>query len=246
MSDRRLRSPTLYPAELRALPVETASKHLKNTQARHEDATTLGDSETASSEVLDPHPLNESAVAEGPDETDLEVARLLRTIRPKRAAPKPPPGLHADLLRIYLENMPGSRATGFRRALVDLFDGVADSEEGCCEATGGEGDPAECSCLVSALQRWRSVPDAYVINREEEEIIAVEVQNTCPVSPRKLDLYIELFWALDEYCWTLGLHLVDRSGSVFRVDMSHVAIEACVKSSREILSKQLPGFVVAP
>jgi hypothetical protein len=97
MSDRRLRSPTLYPAELRALPVETASKALKNTQSRHDDATTFGDSESASSEVSEACPLNGREVSSAAMAEEL-AGVLLRWVHIEEAYPDHPPDV-AEICR---------------------------------------------------------------------------------------------------------------------------------------------------
>jgi hypothetical protein len=72
----------------------------------------------------------------------------------------------------------------------------------------------------------RVVPDAFLIDRHEKTVIVFEVEASHPVDHGKIANYCELYWALDDWEWRLGLITIDEWGRVTSlVDMTAVRLE---------------------
>ena len=72
----------------------------------------------------------------------------------------------------------------------------------------------------------RVVPDAFLIDRREKTVIVFEVEASHPVDHGKIANYCELYWALDDWEWRLGLITIDEWGRVTcLVDMTAVRLE---------------------
>lgn len=64
--------------------------------------------------------------------------------------------------------------------------------------------------LKSLREYGAIVPDAFKIVEEESTIIAFEVEVSNPISEFKMARYLDYWWALDEFYWSLQLVSVDR------------------------------------
>ena len=53
-------------------------------------------------------------------------------------------------------------------------------------------------------------PDAFKIDNEQQEIFLYEVEDSHPLTIRKIAIIINLFWILDDIGWDLHLLLIDR------------------------------------
>lgn len=133
--------------------------------------------------------------------------------------------LHRELVAEYLAKWPGAQVSGFRRRVRALVASMANHE------------------FVGEMTPFGMIPDAFVIS--EDRVRAVEVQVSSPVTASKFNQYIGLFWELDAVMVGFDLHLVDRNGSVFEVDMVAVSIEF-INSAPPSPLKRLPGRFVLP
>jgi hypothetical protein len=112
----------------------------------------------------------------------------------------------AAVLKI-LDRLPGAKTKGF---FADLRAALRE-----------DGDPE-----WDTSDDVRVVPDAFLINGREKSVIAFEVEASNPVNREKISNYCELFWALDDWEWRLGLITIDRWGAVTSlVDMRAAALE---------------------
>lgn len=77
----------------------------------------------------------------------------------------------------------------------------------------------------------RVIPDAFKIDPQALKVTVYEVEVTSFVSREKMDAFVELFWIIDEYEWTLDLVRVDQWGNetqplhMFLVHLQRTAIE---------------------
>lgn len=137
--------------------------------------------------------------------------------------------LHERIVGAYVERF-GARMTGFAAEIRRKYGGEFDVEE-----------------LHHKLVR-SVVPDAFVVSDSADgyTLTAVEVQVTHPVSARKLDRYLGIFWEVDAISpnGSLALHLVERNGSVFQVDLSTLAIRHINDPIDDV--GDLPGWFLEP
>ena len=73
---------------------------------------------------------------------------------------------------------------------------------------------------VAIVDAWREdteelrvIPDAFKVDPQALTITVYEVEVTHAIDMCKLSKYVELFWMVDEYEWTLDLVVVDRYGN---------------------------------
>lgn len=120
-----------------------------------------------------------------------------------------PLALHGQLIADYIARNPGTETRRFAAAVRGV---VADFEWGV------------------PLEEYRPptfIPDAFRIDRKAQAVIIVEAQVTSRITSSKWWAIQSLWWELDSEPWDLWLHLVDRSGAVFSVDMPTVAVLHC-------------------
>lgn len=115
--------------------------------------------------------------------------------------------LHRDLIAEYVSRHPDCETRGFRRTVLGLLK---------------EGLPDEGEDFEDHDFRYLTIiPDAFRVTKDA--VVVVEAQVTSDVKGPKLDQLVGLFWDLDMICTELELHLVDRNGAVFAVDMVDLA-----------------------
>lgn len=127
------------------------------------------------------------------------------TVRDKRAPKFYKDGevtRHELAIRMLVNSHPDMCRNGFAKAVRELWIELHADE-----------DPDECTEPV----RHPFLPDAYRIDREAQEILVYEVEDTCPISPEKL-LRLAYWWfqwdADDEHEWLPRVFVVDRYGNV--------------------------------
>lgn len=118
------------------------------------------------------------------------------------------PSLHSHLVNTLARSR-HIQTTRFIRLLRDRFPSVDEQWRDCRE------------------QFPSVVPDAFFIDPGSELVAVFEVEITSPLTPEKLDKYVELFWLLDEDYCGLDLWTIDRYGTASRLD-----ILACVYEPR--------------
>jgi hypothetical protein len=62
--------------------------------------------------------------------------------------------------------------------------------------------------------RWRPsfVPDLWFIDEKERSVRLIEIEDTSPITPRKLNELIDFFWAMDNENWAVEVVVFDRYG----------------------------------
>ena len=120
----------------------------------------------------------------------------MATVRDSRApvTSRETPTLHELAIRMLVNSDRNIHRNGFRAVIRELV------EELDCDN----------SCLADGF-----LPDAYKIDRDAQEILIYEVEDSHPLPPRKLDRY-SWFWfcweAEDRHEWLPRLFTVDRYG----------------------------------
>lgn len=66
------------------------------------------------------------------------------------------------------------------------------------------------------------IPDAFRIIPEQRQVVIMEVEVTHHIPDEKLLAYHSLWWALDEYYWTMGLVTIDRFWLVKGLPISQI------------------------
>jgi len=75
----------------------------------------------------------------------------------------------------------------------------------------------------------RIIPDAFLIDAETKSVTTFEVEISNSLGDAQYNAYSELWWALDEYEWTLKVVTVDRHGvTTSIIDMMSVALSRMV------------------
>jgi len=77
------------------------------------------------------------------------------------------------------------------------------------------------------------IPDAYWLDHENNVVAIYEVENTSSVTRDKLDLYMNLWWALDNEFWGIVLVILPRAGKPYVVDIGDAAIDRVFKEAAE-------------
>jgi len=120
----------------------------------------------------------------------------MATVRDSRApvTSREFPTLHELAIRTLVNSDPNIHRNGFRAAIKELVAELDGDEE----------------CLVDGF-----LPDAYKIDRDAQEILIYEVEDSHPLPPNKLRLY-SWFWfcweAEGHHEWLPRLFTVDRYG----------------------------------
>lgn len=131
------------------------------------------------------------------------------TKRPPRAPCRPddPPSLHERLIRDLLASDERICRNGFWRAVAALATEL--DEE-----------------ITATRQHFGFLPDAYVLDRQECEIVIYEVEVRGTLSPDKLTL-LGRFWdwwdASGEHDWLPRLILVNRFGHQNEIELREYA-----------------------
>lgn len=102
--------------------------------------------------------------------------------------------LHQELIDLLVAQDPRMRTRGFRRAAAAASETFRTCIENGCE----------CSATP--------VPDAYLIDEEQQTIWVFEVEVTNGLSTENLDRYRAMFWSVDGDYWQLQVVVVDKYG----------------------------------
>ena len=143
------------------------------------------------------------------------------TKRPSRAPVQRSDGTttrHELVIRMLVNSHPAMQRNGFSRSVKDLLISL-----------GADADYRD------DFPPCRFVPDAYRIDHEAQDILIYEVEDTNPISPRKLEELAEYwFWWESEgqHDWMPRLFVVDRYGaSRLEIDLQQVWY-ACLDNHR--------------
>lgn len=112
---------------------------------------------------------------------------------------------HASYVQRILRGQPGARSHGFHMALLNE---VFEHEE--------------------QFREPRVVPDAYIVNVVRETLVVYEVENTSRLQPDKMDVYQDLWWALDNIGWHFVLIVIDltKGDTISVFDVGDLALHA--------------------
>lgn len=67
------------------------------------------------------------------------------------------------------------------------------------------------------------VPDGWIIQADRSRVLCVEIEDSCPMSPRRLGVYAALWFVLDaELMWDLNLVTCDRWGNPRSIELAEV------------------------
>ena len=102
-----------------------------------------------------------------------------------------PSRVHEDLIDRAIAELPGARTSGFREAIERAID-----------------EPHELRGLISIR------PDAFLIDREQSKIIAIEVEVAHRIPEAKMGLYCDLHWALEFLHWEGDYPALDTKGAL--------------------------------
>lgn len=121
------------------------------------------------------------------------------TVRNSRAPVAQRGGItrHEIAIRLLVNSRPDIHRNGFRQAVRELWAELADPE------------------LDDGPPQMPFLPDAYRIDRESEELILYEVEDSNPISPQKLAALGEFWFDWDcegQHDWLPRLVTVDRYG----------------------------------
>lgn len=98
------------------------------------------------------------------------------------------------------------------------------------------GFAAACNRIVALtpLARCRTgiIPDAFLVDRGRQAVVAFEVEHTSPTSVEKMRRYVDLWWGLDGMGWALLLVRTDRDGRDTITDIGPYAIDLLVSDAR--------------
>ena len=118
-----------------------------------------------------------------------------------------PSFLHEQAVRTILEQFPQAKTRGFMKAVHKVI-------------------PEERDLM-------RIIPDAFIVDRANQILVAYEIEAAHAVPASKIEAYIDLWWALDNWCWDLGLIIIDRFGkATARLAMAEVAMQHVVHEAR--------------
>lgn len=109
-----------------------------------------------------------------------------------------PTGLHAQLIAEILADFPDAKTKGFMAAIRSIPDAPYIQD------------------MHRHDRRWwrlcNCIPDAFLIDQENREVVVFEVVVAHDVSQHKFGKFAELGWALDEDYYDLVLMRCDRFG----------------------------------
>lgn len=125
---------------------------------------------------------------------------------------------------------------------------------------GGRGFAADMRKLLTELEgenieddwktlRPRFIPDAYLINHQDEEVLIVEVEDTHPLTSEKLTRLINFYWWLDGLSWKFRVFTTDRYGQnqteipLFAYSCALVAPEEPDLRIRQLTDQQKIGLL---
>jgi hypothetical protein len=114
--------------------------------------------------------------------------------------------LQADVLALLLESIPKSETLRWR-------DRVAQTFVGSPELESLDDDFWDC------LRGVPCIPDAYVLNKDEQRIDFFEVELTSLMSDTKLQAYGRFMAELDYYGLNFSLFTVNQHGHINEVDL---------------------------
>ena len=95
------------------------------------------------------------------------------------------------------------RSTGFSKALVDAFSSAEDK--------------IDAEEIRETLENNRIVPDAYIVDKEEQSVYLFEIEDTHLLTPEKLKRLCSIWFHLDCLSWTMRVFLIDRYMANWRV-----------------------------
>lgn len=122
-----------------------------------------------------------------------------------------PGNIHQIAIQRVLSDFPQARTIGFNMAVNDALD--------------LEGDATYTAGLI---------PDAYLIDAERKTVVAYEIEDGHITRNEKMERYADLWWAVDNSGWHLGLVFVDRWGNyAHAMDVGDFALELVVHQARQ-------------
>lgn len=171
-------------------------------------------------------PVEPSATA-SPSAQGEARSRGVASARVAVATVSPRGKLHSRLVREYVAKRPGTETKGFAALLRRI---VARHRR----------------TLDANLDEWSLepigfMPDAFRFARGR--LTLVEAQDTNVIAPLKWLAIFDLFWLFDAAELDLELHVIDRNGSVFRVDLASLAFRNLTGALPN--NADLPGALLA-
>lgn len=128
---------------------------------------------------------------------------------------------------------------------------------------GGSGFASEMRGLLNRLEdhdvqhewqyhRPRFIPDAFLIDEQNEEVWVVEIEDTHPLTLQKLQRLISFYWWLDAYYWKLRVFTTNRYGQniseipLFSYDYVLAAPSECDPRIDQLTDYQLINLGLTP
>jgi hypothetical protein len=88
---------------------------------------------------------------------------------------------------------------------------------------------------LESLEGTRIVPDGYLFDRDRQELICYEVETSSPINQERLSPYVDWWWVIDDFGWSLRLIVLRayRShGVAFEIDLPAVSLTWNSQASR--------------
>lgn len=115
-------------------------------------------------------------------------------------------GLQNDMMKLLIEQTPGIQTKRWRQTVVQAFAGAD-----CLD--GDEDD------FHDAVYSLRQLPDAFVVNRDQQFVHFFEVEITSPMSRAKLHSYAQMVAVFDYYHIEFAVFSVNQYGHINLVDL---------------------------
>lgn len=164
--------------------------------------------------------------------------------------------LHERIIDRLVASIPGAQRYRFKQAVLDAVWGQCGSHETkLADESDSTSTYVECErCEFSECFGDVPRPDAFVIDKENREVIAYEVEVTHQVSVDRALQYADLFWVIDEEYWLVRLVVVDRFENRSEVDVLATEWSALnpnitdeqIAAYRAIMGIRRPGEPLTP
>jgi hypothetical protein len=127
------------------------------------------------------------------------------------------PGLlHERAVEEILKAQPTAKRHGFGAAVRDIL------------------EPYQIEEAPGGVWRAHVIPDAYLLDHENEVVVAYEVEDSNRLSADKLNRYVGLAWEINEPYWELVVIVGDRWGNMYAIlprilDIEDAVVQAAKK-----------------
>lgn len=120
------------------------------------------------------------------------------------------------IVQHMMEKNSAVKRTGFNKALIKALSGKVDDED-----------------LDYVKEFLGRVPDAYLINEAEKEIVWFEVEDTHRLKNDKINSLYHLWFALDYCYWNIGFISINRYGTATPLNIYELGVPLAYGNSEQ-------------